>query len=282
MAGLLNIRSTLPSALWHGSGLDTCDRPLAVVFTVISFAVTIHFKADVNAQGGAYATGVLVLMTSAAFAVTISVWRKKRTNLGVAFGLVMAVFVYTTIVNIIERPDGIKIASFFIGTIICTSVLSRVWRATELRVGAIVFDETAQRFLDALGGHEVHIIANKRQAGDAREYSAKEKAQREYNRIPVECPVLFLEVDISDASEFSDVLYVRGSEVSDHEILCVNSPVVPNAIAAILLYLRDKTGQVPHAYFSWSQGNPITFMLRYFALGEGDTAPTTHEVLRKA
>ncbi|MCW3095105.1 MAG: putative amino acid transporter, partial [Chthonomonadaceae bacterium] len=74
----------------------------------------------------------------------------------------------------------------------------------------------------------------------------------------------------------------RGFEVSGHKILRVRSPVVPNAIAAILLYLRDVTGKVPHAFFSWSEGNPITFMLRYIALGEGDTAPTTHEVLRKA
>ena len=43
-----------------------------------------------------------------------------------------AIFLYTTVVNIVERPDGVKIASFFIGMIVVTSLLSRVWRATEL------------------------------------------------------------------------------------------------------------------------------------------------------
>ena len=39
--------------------------------------VTILFNADVDAQGGAYATGVLVLMSSAAVSVTISVWKTR-------------------------------------------------------------------------------------------------------------------------------------------------------------------------------------------------------------
>ena len=62
---------------------------------------------------------------------------------------------------------------------------------------------------------------------------------------------------------------------------CV-SPAVPNAIAALLLHVRDLTGQIPHAYFGWTEGNPIVYLLKFLAFGEGDTAPVTREVLRQA
>ena len=40
-------------------------------------------------------------------------------------------------------------------------------------------------------------------------------------------------------------------------------------------------GKLPHVYFGWSEGNPISYLLKYIAFGEGDTAPVTHEVLAR-
>jgi hypothetical protein len=34
-------------------------------------------------------------------------------------------------------------------------------------------------------------------------------------------------------------------------------------------------------YFGWTEGNPITYLLKFLAFGEGDTAPVTREVLRQ-
>jgi len=114
------------------------------------------------------------------------------------------------------------------------------------------------------------------------EYARKEREQREDNHIPASEPVLFLEVDVEDASEFTEVLEVRGVEVGGHEVLRAKSSVVPNAMAALMLYLRDTTGKAPHCYFGWTEGNPIAYLFRYLLFGEGDTAPVTHEVLREA
>jgi hypothetical protein len=94
--------------------------------------------------------------------------------------------------------------------------------------------------------------------------------------------VLFLEVQLGDASEFSGTLNVEGVEVGGHRVLRCAGPAVPNAIAAFLLHVRDLTRLIPHAYFGWTEGNPITYVLKYLALGEGDTAPVTREVLRQA
>ena len=93
--------------------------------------------------------------------------------------------------------------------------------------------------------------------------------------------ISMLEVRPGDVSEFSGHLEVQGVTVGPYRVLRCMSPAIPNAIAALLLYIRDATGQVPHAYFGWTEGNPIAYLLKFLAFGEGDTAPVTREVLRQ-
>jgi hypothetical protein len=282
MAGLLNIVPRYLPRYGMAPQWGRTVRPLVLVYTAVAIAITIIFEASVDAQAGAYATGILAMMTSAAVAVTLAAGREGSKRGAFAFGLVALVFVYALLANVIQRPDGIMIASFFIGTIIFTSLVSRVWRTTELRAERIVIDETAQRFIDeGASGDEIHIVANRRQAGDKHEYDLKEREQRKDNHIPADTPILFLEVDVDDPSEFADVLEVRGVEVGGHRVLHAQSSTVPNAIAAFLLHLRDTTGKEPHCYFDWTQGNPIVYLFSYLLFGEGDTAPVTHEVLRE-
>ncbi len=280
MAGLLNIVPRYLPKYGMAPQWAKAARPLVLVYTLIAFAVTIIFRADVDAQGGAYATGVLMLMTSAAIAVTLAV-RRRRQN-WVPYLLISVIFIYTTIQNIHERPEGIKIASFFILAIILSSLISRVWRTTELRVERVEIDDLAREFLKRAATGTVRIIANRRDVGDASEYRQKENEKRLDNHIPATEPVLFFEVTPSDASEFSGVLRVCGENVDGFKVLRSEYPAVPNAIAAFLLFLRNETGKLPHVYFGWSEGNPVSYLLKYIAFGEGDTAPVTHEVLRQA
>ena len=247
----------------------------------ICFAITIFFQADVDAQGGAYATGVLFLMSSAAVAVSISA-RRRKSPWTIAFFAISLVFVYTTLTNIYERPDGIKIASIFILTIIATSFISRVMRSTEVRIENIVLDEKAQEFIDELAGNEIRIVTNRREVGDVAEYRFNEHEKRIDNHIPSSDPILFYEIGLGDASEFKGKLKIHGVDVDGYKVLRTESTAVPNAIAALLLHLRDRTGKIPHVYFGWSEGNPLRYLLRYVLFGEGDTAPVTREILRQA
>ncbi len=142
----------------------------------------------------------------------------------------------------------------------------------------------AERFVnEARDGELLRIIANHPEnCHDAQEYSDREREQREDNGIPGDERVVFLEVVVKDASDFSTDLDVRGLELEGHRILRAESVAVPNAIAAFLLHVRDTTGKVPHAYFNWSEGNPILYLIRYLLSGQGDVAPVTREVLREA
>ena len=281
MAGLLNIVPRYLPRYGMAPEWARATRPLTLVFTAICFAVTIIFNADVDAQGGAYATGVLVLMSSAAVAVTLSASRRKN-RWKWAFGAISVVFAYTTIANVFERPDGIKIASFFIFTIIAASFVSRALRSTEIRIDKIEFDDKAKEFLEEMETGDIRIVTNRREKGDVAEYRFKEHEKRIDNHIPSTDPIIFYEIDLGDASEFKGKIRIRGVDVDGYRVLRTEAPAVPNAIAAFLMYLRDRTGKIPHVYFGWSEGNPIMYLIRYVLFGEGDTAPVTREILRQA
>jgi hypothetical protein len=283
LAGLLNLVPRYLPRYGMAPNWTRAVRPLVLVFTAIAFLITFVFRADVNAQGGAYATGVLVLITSAAVAVTLSARRRRQRKATIAFAAITLVLVYTTVDNVIERPDGVKIASLFIVAIIATSLLSRILRVTELRVTEVRLAPTAQRFIDeAAAEGEIRIIANEPNERDENEYRGKEAEQRQHNHIPPGQTPLFLEVTVGDPSDFESVLDVTGEQRHGYRILKVESPTVANAIAALLLHIRDTTGMLPHTYFNWIEGNPAVYLLRYLFLGEGDIAPVTREVLRQA
>ncbi|MFF3918483.1 hypothetical protein ACFYZB_34420 [Streptomyces sp. NPDC001852] len=96
-------------------------------------------------------------------------------------------------------------------------------------------------------------------------------------------PCLFWEVSVRDSSDFTSDVTVHGTEMDGGAAqLPVQGPTVPNTIAAILLALRDRAGVVPHVYFSWSEGGPVSRLLRFLGFGDGEVATVTREVLRRA
>ena len=283
MAGLLNL---LPRYLprygmapeWAGA-----IRPLVLVLTGSAFLITWVFDASVDAQGGAYATGVLVLITSAAVAVTLAARRAGQRRLTVAFGLITAVFVYTTIDNVRERPDGVKIGACFIAAIILVSLVSRLGRSFELRVTDVHLDETAQRFVRDCARRTIRLVANESDDGGLREYADKERQIRQDHDLPADADLVFVEVTVTDPSDFETRQEVRGVVLHDrYRVLRLESASVANALAALLLEVRNLTGVTPHAYFEWTEGNPVRNFLQFLLLGQGEVAPTTREVLRRA
>jgi hypothetical protein len=283
MAGLLNLVPRYLPRYGMAPQWAKAVRPLVLVFTSIAFVVTIVFRADVDAQGGAYATGVLVLITSAAVAVTLSARSAGQRHQAMAFAAISAVFIYTTAANVYERPDGLKIGACFIAGIIGVSLVSRLRRAFELRVDDVELDKLAQLFVRDCASGGIHLIANEPDERDSHEYQAKIRQMIADGDILDQDDVIFAEVTVTDASDFETDLRVRGEVLHDrYRVLTMASSSVPNALAALLFEVRNLTGTRPHIYFEWTEGNPAANFLRYLFFGQGEIAPVTREILRQA
>lgn len=280
IVGLLNLVPRYLPRFGMAPEIARARRPLTLFFTFVSITVTLLFRADVDAQAGAYATGVLMLMTSAAVAVLVTEWR-QGTIFRIAYSIIAAIFIYTTIVNMLQRPEGLQIALFFITTTLAVSLFSRAIRSIELRIENVVLDDLAREFVEkAAQKGEIRLLAH-RPGGT--NYTTKEQDARITHSIQeAEGDFIFLEVEATNASDFiDDCLEIRGEKSGNYNILHCKSPAIPNAIAALLLHLRDTSGKLPHAYFGWTEGNPIAYIFKYIFLGEGETAPVTREILRQ-
>ena len=278
MAGLLNLIPRYLPGFGMAPEWARASRPLVLVFLSVAFMVTRLFHADVDAQGGAYATGVLVLITSASCAVTIA----ARTLLSrLALGTISLIFIYTTLVNIYERPEGLKISCIFIFTMVFLSLVSRAFRSTELRI-TVQLDPQAQALVAESANKTIRLIAwNSRHSGVKDREHAKTELRALHGLVHDES-IYFIEVERGDTSEFTETVAIQGCRDGSNRVLRARSPAVANAIAALLIQLKQMTGCIPQVYFHWADVDPIINLMRFIFLGEGDTAPLTHEILRRA
>ncbi|HEY1600971.1 MAG TPA: hypothetical protein VGG64_15315 [Pirellulales bacterium] len=285
MAGLLNL---VPQYLPRYGMAPEWSRvvfPLVVLFTAINLFVTWMFDADVGAQGGAYATGVLVLISSACLATVIDLYRQRSghwlTRTPWIFVFITLVFFFTTGANMIERPDGIKIASWFIIAVVISSFASRVKRSTELRFKAFDFANSESRFLwDSLKHLEFPVLVPHRPG--RRGLDEKEASIRRRHRLPDDMPMVFIEAELGDASEFQHSPLM---EVIDHDgrfvISVTRCASIAHAVATIALEL-SRVGKPPEIHFGWSDDNQLAASIGFFLFGEGNVPWLVRDLIRKA
>jgi len=290
MGGLLNmVPRYLPrygmAPEWAGA-----YRPLVIAFTVINLVVTLAFRADVSAQGGAYATGVLVLMTSACIASFVHELRRRpEPHHGLAlqaqrigFGLITLVFIYTTLANIYERPDGIIIASIFIGTVMAISFTSRFFRSDELRLKEFRFADPADRMLwtDILLEGAFRVLVPHRPG--SRSLAEKEAEIRRKHRIPETVPLVFLEVHYGDVSEFQNAPIISAGQEGTRFIIVARDVVsVSHTIAQVAMEMT-KGGAPLDIIFGWSKGGSLKLALDYVLFGQGDVPNRVVDLLDEA
>lgn len=281
MAGLLNIVPRFLPRYGMAPEWTRAHRPLVLLYTLIAVIVTVGFKANVDAQAAAYATGVLAMMTSAAVAVALVSWRRRRRAETWVFGAISAIFVYTSAVTILSDPKGLYLSLLFIAMVLTVGISSRVLRSFELRVSRVELDDSARAVLAAIPYRPLRFVSHHPGRTTLEEYSKQETRVRQMVHLPEDEPFLFLEIEIDDASEFTDVVEVTGRTVGPYHILKARGSAVPNTIAALLLHLRG-AGAPPQVYMRWTEENPVQLLGKFLVGGRGDVPPLTREILRRA
>jgi hypothetical protein len=275
MAGLLHLVPRYLPRVGLAPQWVAHARPLVLVLFAFDVFITLIFKANVEAQGGAYATGVLVLMTSAAIAATISLWREKSRPLALYCALVVLVFVYTTLDNMTERPDGLLIALCFIAFIVILSGISRYWRATELRVEGHRFcDEESEQLWNKLVTERVNLVPIRNLSPGLREH----RFQTIRDNYRINGPLVFVHVKLLDnRSEFLSPIEIKVRKEDGIYLIEASQAV---AIANALAYLSEIIN--PHGVFiGLSRQNLMKQSFRYFLLGEGETGLMVYTILQR-
>jgi amino acid permease len=287
MAGLLNLVPQYLPRYGMAPEWAQAVRPLVVLFTIINLAVTWIFDADVDAQGGAYATGVLVLMTSGCVATVIDRWRKRRGSWLVrtpwAYVLITLVFLYTTGANMVEQPDGIKISSCFIAAMLVSSMVSRTVRSTELRFEGFEFVDAHAKFLwESIKYLEFPVLVPHRPEQDPRALEKKERAIRESHRLGPEVPIVFVEAHLGDVSEFYQTPLMEVRQEEGRFVLKITRCAsIAHVIAAVALEC-SKVGRPPEIHFGWSDESPLAMSMGFVLFGEGNVPWMVRELIRRA
>jgi hypothetical protein len=273
MAGLLHlIPRYLPrfgmAPLWAA-----LSRPLILVLFAVNVVITLVFQADVEAQSGAYATGVLVLILSAAFAATLALWRERRIAMAAYSGLLCLVFAYTLADNCWERPDGLVIGTIFTLLLMAASALSRSLRSVEFRIPHGYFtDVESWRIGPELWSKKVHLVPVKEGSAEARR-AKKAEIARHYK---VRGPFLFLHVNLLDnRSEFSSPLEVSLRRDGDDYVAEVyGAPAIANTIA----FVSEAIDPIS-IILGLTRRGLMGQAVRYLLFGEGETGLMVYTIL---
>ena len=275
MAGLLHLIPRYLPRVGLAPEWVEFSRPLVLMLFGFNVVITLIFRGDVERQGAAYATGVLVLMFSAAIAASLSLWRENRRLLSLYGWLVTLVFAYTTFANILERPDGLAVATCFILFILIVSGVSRYIRSTELRVAGLTFaDAESEELWKSMIGKKVNLVPIR--SLDPRFRAIRIRKIREHYKL--HGPLAFLRVSLLDnRSEFLSPLTIQVRQENGEYLVEASQAV---AIANAIAYLSEALDPIS-ILLGLSGLSLMRQSFRYFLLGEGEVGLMVYAILQK-
>ena len=226
------LRALLPMFLLRfGMELRWANRwgVMLITFAVINLLVTLLFQANVEDQRGAYATGVLVLIACAA---VVTVFDKKQLFerlpgkswrilffLNAAYYSVVALIFVTTMLAVAMRSaSGLGISLCFVAAILAMSIVSRAWRADELRTIGFEFKDEQSKFLwDSLRLADFPVLVPLHAERESRDET--ERRIRADHQLAPNTDIVFVEIEVDDPSDFFQKLSIEVARENNRYII---------------------------------------------------------------
>jgi hypothetical protein len=137
------------------------------------------------------------------------------------------------------------------------------------------------RFLwDSLKHLEFPVLVPHRPG--TRDLQKKEQVIRKRHRLAEDVPIVFIEAEVGDPSEFQQIPVMEIREIEERFIIAVKRCVsVAHVIATIALEL-SRYGTPPEVHFGWSDENPMSASVSFLLFGEGNVPWMVRELICKA
>jgi len=256
------------------------------LFNVLVLVVVFVFHANIKSLQWVYATSVLVLLSGGSFAALADLRERYRSGaarllLTAPVTIALLFFVTMTALTVVISRAGLEIAVAFGVGILVTSFVSRWIRSTELRFQGFEFvDDESRRRWEQCCAHEFQILVPHRPGLYSR--IERERLIRECHRIGPGTPVILIEAELGDPSDFYQLPLMRVAREDGFELIQVSRCVsVAHVLAAIALEMA-KIGRPPELHFGWSNESPLAANLNFLLFGEGNIPWMVRALLRKA
>jgi hypothetical protein len=256
------------------------------LFNLAVLVITLVFRASVSAQQWAYCASVLVLLTSAALAALLDVrrrWPQSLLRWVVIVPCVLACALFLAILGLTfeQSRSGLYIPLTLVVLVVGTGFASRWMRSTELRFAGFEFaDEHSRRRWEEICQLEFQVLVPHHP--DKLPLAQKEREIRATHRLGPDVPIIFIEAELGDPSEFLQTPVMSVQKCDGFEVIRVSRCAsVAHVIAAIGLEFR-KVGRPPEIHFAWSEQSPLAANLGFLLFGEGNIPWMVHALIRRA
>jgi hypothetical protein len=256
------------------------------LFNGVILIVTVWFQASVTNQQWAYAASVLALLFGAALAATLDVVRRWpgsifRWVLLLPFAVIATLFGAMLLLVAVQQWSGVAIALLFVIVVLVTAIVSRWLRSTELRFEGFEYkDEPTQTRWQEVCRLEFQVLVP--HSPGHMSLHEKEAEIRVVHRLAEEVPIIFIEAQVGDPSDFFQKPLMTIEHEGGREVIrLTRCTSVAHVVAAIGLAFRE-VGRPPEIHFGWSDESPMAANLSFLLLGQGNVPWMVQSLLRHA